>query len=237
MLDYRGEIMQKWAYAVLLLYLLLVIVVFVPAVPIIYQWLVADSAEPSVIDLSFFGTWQFGAYCVTLFLIQWLLLLFPVKVGQEPLKPERLIWVPIVLTGFMLGVLVLGIIWSVIMAFWGDDALNGYFLWGSLAVLLVSWFVWSWIFYRYSRRMEALKFSQRTIGWLIKGSILELLIAIPSHIIVRRREECCAPGNTALGISAGLVIMLFAFGPGLYFLFQKRFKEMKPRSKRNTFQQ
>ena len=58
------------------------------------------------------------------------------------------------------------------------------------------------------------------------------LVAIPSHMIVRRRDECCAPAVTAVGIAAGLIIMLLAFGPSLYFLFKKRFERMKPRSKR-----
>ncbi|MHC4455814.1 MAG: hypothetical protein ACYS0I_01800 [Planctomycetota bacterium] len=66
------------------------------------------------------------------------------------------------------------------------------------------------------------------------GSIVELLVAVPSHIIVRRRDECSAPGFTYLGIAAGLVLMAIAFGPGLFFLFCKRFEKMKPRSKRNN---
>jgi hypothetical protein len=72
--------------------------------------------------------------------------------------------------------------------------------------------------------------------WLIRGSIVELLVAVPSHIIVRRRDECSAPGFTYFGIAAGLVIMAVAFGPGLFFLFRKRFERMKPRSKRNNYQ-
>jgi len=228
--------MQKWAFVVLVLYLLLVIVVFIPALSFILLWSVEESGDLPTLDLSIFYSWQFLIYCGTLLLIQTLFLLFPVKVSEAPLMPKRLIWVPIILTGLMFGILLLGIIWSISMAIWGDDALTDYFIWASLAVVLVSWLIWSRIFYRYSKSTEPLKFSQRTIGWLIKGSILELLIAVPSHIIVRQRKECCAPGVSAYGIAAGLVIMLFAFGPGLYFLFRKRFEAMKPASKRNNSQ-
>jgi hypothetical protein len=228
--------MQKWAFVVLVLYILLVVVVCIPALSVILIWSAGGSADVSASDLSIFCSWQFWLYFGTLFLIQAIFLLFPVKVSEAPLKPERLIWVPIVLTGLMFGILVLGIIWSISMAIWGDDALNDYFIWGSLAVVLVGWLIWSWIFYHYSKRIDSLGFSQLTIEWLIKGSILELLIAVPSHIIVRQRKECCAPGVSAYGIAAGLVIMLFAFGPGLYFLFRKRFEAMKPASKRENSQ-
>jgi hypothetical protein len=36
------------------------------------------------------------------------------------------------------------------------------------------------------------------------GSILELLVAVPSHIIVRRRGDCCAPLGTFCGTATGI---------------------------------
>jgi hypothetical protein len=122
------------------------------------------------------------------------------------------------------------------MAIWGDDILDGYFNWASLAFVIFCWIVWLFVFYRFYRDVEAKTLFQRITTWLIRGSIVELLVAIPSHIIVRRRDECSAPGVTYLGIAAGLVIMAVAFGPGLYFLFLQRFERMKPRSKRKNHQ-
>lgn len=122
------------------------------------------------------------------------------------------------------------------MAIWGDDAWARVYPWPSLAFVGVSWLVWSTLFYRWWRSTEPQALTKRITTWLIRGSILELLVAVPSHIIVRRREDCCAPGLTFLGIATGLVIMALAFGPGLYFLFRERFERMKPRSKRSNAQ-
>ena len=68
----------------------------------------------------------------------------------------------------------------------------------------------------------------RVLKWLIRGSILELLVAVPCHIIVRHKDECCAHILTLYGIGTGLAVMALAFGPGIAFLFLKRAKSLKP---------
>jgi hypothetical protein len=60
------------------------------------------------------------------------------------------------------------------------------------------------------------------MGWLLRGSILELLIAVPSHIVARRRGDCCAPLLSFWGIATGVTVMLLAFGPGVFFLLVER---------------
>jgi hypothetical protein len=60
--------------------------------------------------------------------------------------------------------------------------------------------------------------------WLLRGSILELLIAVPSHVIVRQRDDCCAPFATFWGIVTGISVMLISFGPGVLFLFAARIR-------------
>jgi len=225
--------MQKWAFLTVFAYVILVVVLFIPLIFLVHAWILNGNSDIDL-DSSVLGAWQLWLYFAIVLAIQALLLLYPVRVSQDTLVPRKLTWIPILTTALMLSILVLGVVWSVTMAIWGDDILSDYFPWGSLAFLLGVWLVWSWVFYRFSRTTVPKDFSQRTIAWLIKGSILELLVAVPSHIIVRRRDECCAPGFTALGISAGLVIMILAFGPGLYFLFQKRIERMKPRSERTS---
>jgi hypothetical protein len=82
------------------------------------------------------------------------------------------------------------------------------------------WIVWTVVFYLYFRGTNAQM--TRAMSWLIKGSVLELLIAVPSHIAVRRRNQCSAPIATSFGIATGIAIMLMAFGPSILFLFKKR---------------
>jgi len=220
--------MAKWAFITVLLYICLVVIVFVPLV----CW-VALAHNSDV--LGFYTAWQFWLICAIITAIQALMLLFPVKTTAETPKPQRLIWVPIVTAALLFSILVLGVIWSILMAIWGDDILD-YLGWASLAFVIFCWIVWLFVFYRFYRVVEAKTLFQRITTWLIRGSIVELLVAVPSHIIVRRRGECSAPGVTYLGIAAGLVIMAVAFGPGLYFLFLQRFERMKPRSKRKNHQ-
>jgi len=54
---------------------------------------------------------------------------------------------------------------------------------------------------------------------------------VPSHVIVRRRDDCCAPAGTFWGIATGISVMLLCFGPGVFFLFVERFQRLKPKEK------
>ena len=96
--------------------------------------------------------------------------------------------------------------------------------------MLVFWSVWAIIFRRATKSDEPDALLKRITRWLLRGSILELLVAVPSHIIVRRREDCCAPAGTFWGIATGVSIMLLCFGPGVFFLFVERFKRLQPKA-------
>ncbi|MEI7732575.1 MAG: hypothetical protein WCO56_23590 [Verrucomicrobiota bacterium] len=99
---------------------------------------------------------------------------------------------------------------------------------GILAMLGLLWAAWALIFHQCTRRDEPEKLNRRLLHWLLKGSILEFLVALPSHVIVRGRHDCCAPAGTFLGIVTGVCLMLLAFGPGVFFLFVARFQRLKP---------
>ncbi len=225
--------MAKWAFWTVLLYIIVVMIVFVPAIWWVVDLLGGKSHEFSIF-LDSCRVWQFWLFCGIIVAVQALLLLFPVKQAQQAPVPKRAVWVPLVTTALLFSILLLGVIWSILMAIGGDDILTNYFLWVSLVFVLLCWGLWTWAFYRFTHMIEPAKLFVRAMTWLIRGSILELLIAVPSHIIVRRRDDCCAPGFTFIGITAGVVIMALAFGPGVFFLFQRRFDQMKPRAKRTS---
>ena len=90
------------------------------------------------------------------------------------------------------------------------------------------WVVWGVLFYLYFRNSSEI--INHTVSWLLKGSILEMLIAIPCHVIVRRRDDCSAPAVTSFGIVTGIAIMLISFGPSVLFLYKKRLETYAPRS-------
>ena len=55
--------------------------------------------------------------------------------------------------------------------------------------------------------------------------MLELLIAVPAHVMARRRHDCSAPMATSFGIATGIAIMLLSFGPSVLLLYAKRANE------------
>lgn len=98
-----------------------------------------------------------------------------------------------------------------------------------IGMVIFFWLFWGWVFHHYARADEAETLVQRTTRWLLRGSILELLVAVPSHIIVRQREDCCAPIASFWGIVTGISVMLLSFGPGIFFLFAARMRSRQPR--------
>ena len=78
-----------------------------------------------------------------------------------------------------------------------------------------------------SHQTPAADIVTRQCRWLIKGSILELLIAVPSHIYVRGRNDCCAGFATFFGITMGISVMLLSFGPAVFLLYRARMLRLK----------
>jgi predicted neutral ceramidase superfamily lipid hydrolase len=118
------------------------------------------------------------------------------------------------------------IIASIILLFLGENNTADYiYSYRGLIIPIIVWVIWSIIFYRNYKTDNPSAFISNITSWLLRGSILELVVAVPSHIISRNREECCAPPLTLVGIITGIAIALMAFGPGLFFLYAKRIKD------------
>jgi hypothetical protein len=98
---------------------------------------------------------------------------------------------------------------------------------GAIVVLAGLWLFWGLVFYGFARADDSEAMVKRTVRWLLRGTILELLIAVPSHIVARRRDDCCAPLGTFWGITTGLSIMLLCLGPGVFFLFAERIRRLR----------
>ena len=143
--------------------------------------------------------------------------------GNEVLRPIAL---TIGVAGLLLALLVVGAAASVGEllthgASWlGDDAQT--FNFRLAAIVLGSWALWATVLYWMTRRDAPIPAVQKVARALLAGSVLELLIAIPAHIVVRGRTECCAGVYTFLGLVTGISIMLLSFGPGVIFLFNER---------------
>jgi len=156
---------------------------------------------------------------------QILLLALSVDTSFRRNKPRAHILLSIALAGFFLMILGFAMLGSLLVAFRGDRV-GDYFdehhlaFFGYLSIWPLLWLAWAVAFLARARKMEN-PFS-RAVSWLIKGSVLELLVAVPCHIVVRNRNDCSAPMVTSFGISSGLAIMFLAFGPGILLLYKQR---------------
>ncbi|MFA5146935.1 MAG: hypothetical protein WC515_06165 [Candidatus Omnitrophota bacterium] len=156
------------------------------------------------------------------------LLVIPTRVaGGRPVSRRSLIW-PIAASGLMMGILAAGLIFALYeLAFHGSPSGKEQFV--ILSELVLVWALWALVFRRWSNREEPGPLVRKLSRTVYRGSILELLVAVPSHLIARQRTYCCAGADTFVAIAFGLSVMLFSFGPGIFFLYADRIKGLKPK--------
>jgi hypothetical protein len=246
----KSKIMKRWAVFNVLLYALALLILTAPVLLIAFGgWGkngVMGWPDVSKIYLNW-GYWLWLAMLVT---GQMLLLLLPINIAERRLPARRALKIPIIVTAFFLANLCLAGIFSILCAIFLDGAFNLLDLlslsaifkvqsasvsnWGDMCGMILTlvsfWVIWAVVFRSFSKLDAQDTLLKRATRWLLRGSILELLVAVPSHVIVRRRDDCCAPAGTFWGIATGLSVMLLCFGPGVFFLFVERCRKLKPKS-------
>jgi hypothetical protein len=162
----------------------------------------------------------------SLLLCEMALLFVPVRASMRRPVTRRALWVPLLASGFLVALLALGAGFAITeYRKWTDNGAGKVVLAAAGAV----WLVWTAVFWTMSRRTGPEGVAARLHRWLLAGSVLELLVAVPTHVVVRRRDECCAGIGTGLGICAGVAVMLLAFGPSVVFLYYRRWQQIRPR--------
>jgi len=208
--------MRKWGIIITTFYALIVVILIIPG--LLVMW-----GVPSWSDLlDIYRHWLLWVCIGILIGGQAALLLVSVDTSWKRLKPRQHIWISIATVALLSGILTFAVISSLFAAVYGDEPSEGYqFLmwWFGL------WLLWGVVFFLYAERLS--QWGNRAAGWLIKGSVLELLVAISCHVIVRQRHDCSAPAVTSFGIASGMAIMLLAFGPSVLILYNKRMKKYK----------
>lgn len=222
--------MRKWGLVVTLFYSLILLCLVVPGAILIVRggypaWPGFENDLREVLS-----GWLAWIPIAALIASQALLLFLSVDTSQKRLTPRAHILVSCSVAGLLTAFLVSAAIWSLGFAIRGDGFWESLFdrernillFWAGL------WLVWGVIFYLYFRgSSDAVS---RVLSGLLRGSVLELLVAVPCHVIVRRRHDCSAPMVTSFGIATGVAIMLLSFGPSVFFLFRKRFNTYRRRS-------
>ncbi len=232
--------MKRWAFFTVLIYTLALVLLTVPLIVIAFSGKHLFSIQQAA---TFYREWAYWLWLVVLVGGQAFLLLLPINIVEKRLPARRNLKIPIIVGGFFLGMLALAGLLSLLCAIYGDRFPNyydlGYDLGGgdstpisgfltAVITLLFFWLVWMVVFRRAASKDDPEALLKRATRWLLRGSILELLVAVPSHVIVRRRDDCCAPIATFWGIATGISVMLLCFGPGVFFLFVERFRRLKP---------
>ena len=136
----------------------------------------------------------------------------------QPIRPRRLL-IPVIVASLAMTVLVAGMFLALFEL--ADIDGNGWFNYVFWAVIGLSWIGWGIVFFIWQRRKERYKVIRNLISPLLAGSLIELMVSIPSHIIVSRRPGCFVGLATAVAIVCGVGVMLWAFGPGIILLFLK----------------
>lgn len=144
----------------------------------------------------------------------------------RPIRRRRLL-APVVIASLMMTILVGGVSLSLLELFTIDD--EGIIIVIFWALICVSWVVWSIVLFARYKEMDRYAAVKGLISTMLAGSLLELLVAVPSHLVVSRRPGCFVGLSTACGITSGIAVMLWSFGPGIILMFLRKRREQKPR--------
>lgn len=207
--------MRKWGIVMTTLYAVVIIFLIVPSAV-----LLGDVRLPNVYQN--WWTWGFVALLVA---CQASLLFLSVDTSERP-KPRSSILLAYLIAAVLFSLLAFSFVLCLSVAIDANPGtLAGRMMVPGLWVAVAcGWTIPFYLVWRHSTTVVA-----RLTSWLIKGSVLELLIAVPAHVIVRRRHDCSAPIATGFGIYTGIAIMLLAFGPSVLLLYKKRMDQYADR--------
>jgi hypothetical protein len=211
--------MRRWGVVITSFYAVVLVTLFLPIMFVLagQSWPkgLGAVAGAGVIDVS---TW------LALLVLGQALLFVRVDRSWRKLRPRTHVAVTATAMAGAAALLLLAAVTSLLAAVSGDKGELATFadlLFSNFSItVLVSWGIWAIVFgVHYLRTPQRMA---KAIQWLITGSILELLIAVPAHVIVRQRHDCSAPASTAFGIVTGTAVMLMCLGPSILALYQRR---------------
>lgn len=223
--------MRKWGIVITAFYGLILLAFVLPV------WVSLGDKELSEVD--FFGLYRQAGVWIPIGILlasQALFLFLSVDTSFRRLRPRAHILLSGVVTGLLSALLTAAALLALAAGVFGDGLIPKepgdtrvtlvLVCWGAI------WLAWSIVFYLYLRNANSL--ITQVTSWLIKGSVLELLIAVPAHVVVRRRHDCSAPVLTSFGIVTGISIMFLSFGPAILLLYKKRLDEYTNRKPATT---
>jgi len=87
-------------------------------------------------------------------------------------------------------------------------------------VMAALWTFWGVVFYRHMRGRDRLTALQKVFRWLFAGTIIEMVFAVPAHVLILRARgtDCYCERGTWTGVAFGCTAALWLFGPGVVLL-------------------
>lgn len=224
--------MRRWGFVITAFYVVVVGVLALPGFALLLFKTLPTAPkmlqELSILDVlqAYYEWWGIWLYAGILGAGEALLLFLSVDTSWRHARPRQHVAVTAILASLFAAVLTWLALISIGAAIYGDHApplwkgKEDLFALTVLGVLVAFWVIWGGVFYQYYR--DSSNVVSRVVAWLLRGSVLELLIAVPAHVIVRQRGDCSAPLATGFGIVTGLAIMLLCFGPGVLALYKRK---------------
>lgn len=219
--------MKRCALLVLGLYALFMVAIFGPFA---FVCLYPQVPYPDV-PFKVYGWWPFWAFLGVCLLAQWLLIRTPVEPAKDRPHGRANVIIPIATGGFLAMALLSGAGFSLRFALLGekDSPAGDLFLYALYGMLPLTWILWTAFFCFLDYRKEPKSVLSRQCRALLAGSLLELLVAVPSHVIVRMRGYCCADVFTFFALCFGIAVMLISFGPAILAIFAARWRKLQPK--------
>src|ERR1700722_2519213 len=186
--------MKRWAVLTVLIYALALVLMAMPVIVIAFSGKQTFSLKMAA---TVYVQWEYWLWLAVLVGGQALLLLLPIDIAGKRLPARRNLKIPIIVGGFFLGNLVLTGALSIISVIYGDNIPDYYDLdhdlgggaatpLGGLSTgiltLLFFWLGWMILFRRFASRDDPDSLIKRVTRWLLRGGILELLGAVPTHV-------------------------------------------------------
>jgi len=167
---------------------------------------------------------------LVLFVCQLIMLMAPIKDAGPGDFKKRNIWTTIIFTSLSLALLAAAVVCCICVTLIGDKRDPIVFL-GTIG-FVTSWIFWALVFRKhFEQSVNVRKTVHGCSRMLFAGSILEWIVALGSHMVVRWRGDCSSPVVTAVALSLGTAIAFLSFGPGLFYYFLERKARMTPRNK------
>ena len=146
---------------------------------------VAEAAEV-------FAFWPYWIWVAVMITCQLALLSVPVRVASRRPVTQGALWPTILAAGLMAGALAAAAAFAIGEFIYRLENTGNWLGWCGLAIGMLSWGAWTFVFRRAAKVEPPADIVTRQCRLLFKGSILELLIAVPTHIVARHRDYCCA---------------------------------------------